>query len=372
MKRIAILGAIISLFFSCANSSVETKHNSSLQGKNVFKYAQNIYSRPGSDSVIVYCNWGDSRDSIIYCLHSARETNHASFSQNIATPSQSIATLSTTDIAMLAEIGEINRISGVCDPFRISNEQVRKRVGEGKIANVGSSMEVNLEALVALQPDLVISSAYSKADLQKYQTISKIPVVFTMSWQENSPLARVEWIKFIGMLVGEYQKADSVFCEIERRYLAAKSLAENVAKRPKVLAGAAANDIWYMPGGQSYVAAFIADAGGDFVGKDDNHTGSVVVNFEQVLATTQDVDLWIGCDEKTAADLESNNKNYALLSVFKSRQIYHRGKRCNSDGGNDYWEYGYVRPDLVLQDYIWAIHPELMPEYESVFFERIQ
>lgn len=357
MKRLAFLIAIGSLFYSCQNTSVETSQTSSLQSDNIFKYAQNIYSRPGSDTVTVYFSWGDTRDSAVYCIGAS---------------ARSIAALSTTDIAMLSEIGEIERISGVCDPFRISNDQVRKRVTDGAITNVGSSMEVNMESLVALQPDLVISSAYSKADLQKYQVLQNIPVVFTMSWQENSPLARVEWIKFIGLLVGEYEKADSVFRVIEEKYIAAKSLAEKAGKKPKVLAGAAANDVWYMPGGQSYVAAFIADAGGDFVGKNDEHSGSVVMNFEQVLATTQDADLWIGSDERTAKELEGNNKNYALLSVFKSGNIYHRCKRCTPEGGNDYWEYGYVRPDLVLKDYIWAIHPELMPEYESVFFEKIK
>ncbi len=372
MKRIALILAVGSLFFSCKNSSVETQDNVSLQTDNVFVYAKNIYSRPCSDTVIVYCNWGESRDSIIYCLNSSSKPQNTASVQYVSKGVHSIATLSTTDIAMLAELCEINRIAGVCDPFRISNEQVRQRVSEGAIADVGNSMDVNMESLVALQPDLVISSAYSKVDLQKYQVLQNIPVVFTMSWQENSPLARVEWIKFIGLLIGEYAKADSVFRSIEKKYLAAKSLAETVDRKPKVLAGAAANDVWYMPGGQSYVAAFIADAGGDFVGKQDEHTGSVVFSFEQVLAATQDADLWVGCDERSTKELENNNKNYALLPVFKTGQIFHRSKRCTPEGGNDYWEYGYVRPDLVLQDYIWAIHPELMPSYNPVFFEKVQ
>ena len=145
-----------------------------------------------------------------------------------------------------------------------------------------------------------------------------------------------------------------------------------MAEKPVVLAGAASNDIWYLPGGKSYVAALIDDAGGDFIGKDNDNTGSVVVNFEQILQQSQNADLWIGCDEKTVAELDAANKNYKLLTVYQKGAIYNRSKRCNANGGNDYWEYGYVRPDIVLADYMKIIHPELLPEYETVFLEKVK
>src|SRR5574344_1426503 len=71
--------------------------------------------------------------------------------------------LSTTDIAMISELGEIGTISGVCEPFRITNQQIKQRVTDGKIQNVGTSMEANMESLLALNPDLIISSAFGKS-----------------------------------------------------------------------------------------------------------------------------------------------------------------------------------------------------------------
>ncbi|MCQ2960467.1 MAG: ABC transporter substrate-binding protein [Bacteroidales bacterium] len=373
MKRIALFAAIISLFLSCKNSSVETTHQSSPQTDNIFKYAKNVYSQPGSNSVTVYFSWGDS---IVYCLDSLANASNSSSShlQYFLQSANSIATISTTDIAMLAEMNETERISGVCDPFRISNNSVRKRVEQGHIKNIGTSMEINMESLLALNPDIVITSAYSKADFQNNDILEKlnIPVIYNMGWQENSPLGKVEWIKFIGMLIGEYEKADSIFSEIEKKYLETKALASSVKNRPSVLAGSAYNEIWYMPGGQSYVATFIADAGGDYLWKDDDNTGSVMVNFEQVLQASQNADVWIGSDETTFESLAATNKNYALLHPFKTKDVFHRAKRTNAEGGNDYWEYGYVRPDLIIKDYLKIIHPELLPDYEMIFMDKVR
>ena len=371
IQKVALYCISLLLLLACSNT--KRKIADLKTGGNIFKYAKNIYSRPGSDSVTVYFSWDGQRDSITY--HLFTNNSIAQTATDIHIPALNIAALSTTDIAMISELGEIATISGVCDPFRITNQQIKQRVTDGKIQNVGTSMEANMESLLALNPDLIISSAFGKSDFQKFTTLQAakmIPVVYTMSWQETSPLARVEWIKFIGMLLNQYDKADSTFSQIERQYLSYKKIASNVTHRPKVLAGSGTNDIWYMPGGKSYIATFIADAGGDFIGKDDNSTGSVVLNFEQVLQKSADADLWIGCDEKTYADLDALNKNYRLLHVYQKKAIYNRTKRTNADGGNDYWEYGYIRPDLVLADYLRTIHPELLPEYETIFFEKLK
>ncbi|MBO7124909.1 MAG: ABC transporter substrate-binding protein [Bacteroidales bacterium] len=355
MRRFAFFVLIVACLCSCKRAS-QTQETTQRSSDNIFKYAKNIYCHPGSDTVYVYCTWNDSKDTLVYCLRDIK--------------SNSIAVISTTDIAMLAELGATDQITGICDPFRTTNPKVQERLKQGLVQNVGTSMETNIEALVALNPDLVITSAYNSLDLKKYQHVS-CPIVFTTSWQENTPLARIEWIKFVGMLIGKTHEADSVFAEIEKKYLALKSRADSIDTKPLVLAGAASNDIWYMPGGKSYVAQFIADAGGKFIWEDDENTGSVVLNFEQVLHASQNADCWIGCDEKSYAELDAMNKNYKLLDVYKKKAIYNRSKRSFPNGGNDYWEYGYVRPDIVLADYMKIIHPELLPDYETVFLEKL-
>lgn len=344
---------LVSFFIGCNNN---VKPLSPIQqSDNYFKYAQNICYHSGDDSLIVYFNWNNSRDSIVYKLPQTAKR---------------IVVLSTTDIAMFNELDAIETIVGVCDPFRISNKQVQERYQKGLIQNVGTSMQTNIESLIRISPDIVIASAYSKEDLEKYNQVH-CPVIFINSWQENSPLARIEWIKLLGMLIGKETESDSIFNAIEEKYLQIKSLADTVSKRPLVLAGSAYNEIWYLPGGQSYIAKFITDAGGTYLRKDEQ-TGSEFVTFENIILESQKADLWIGCDAKTYKELDAENKNYKLLSVYKNHQIYNRSKRCVENGGNDFFEYGFVRPDIVLADYMKIIHPELLPNYETMFIDSLR
>ena len=43
----------------------------------------------------------------------------------------------------------------------------------------------------------------------------------------------------------------------------------------------------------------------------------------------------------------------------------------NATGGNDYWEGAVARPDLLLMDMIKICHPEIVPEYETTYLEKL-
>lgn len=345
---------MIASFFGGCNNNV-TSYSSIQQTDNLFTYAQNICYHHNDDSLTIYYNWNNTRDSIVYQIPQKVER---------------IVVLSTTEIAMLNELQAINTIVGVCDPFRISNQKVKERYKNGEIHYVGTSMQTNIEAIFQLNPDIVIATAYNKEDLKKYKQLH-CPVFFINSWQENSPLGRVEWIKFLGILIGKSHEADSIFDKIAHNYHTIKSLADSVTEKPLVLAGSATNEMWYLPGGKSYIATFIADAGGTNI-RNDNQTGSEFITFENLILEAQNAKIWIGCDEKTYSELDAANKNYKLLNAYKNKQIYNRSKRCTTNGGNDFFEYGFVHPDLVLADYLKVIHPELLPNYETIFIDSVR
>lgn len=358
---------------ACSNS--HTDIDSQILKDNVFKYAKNIYSKPGSNKVTVYFTWKGSRDSVTYIL--VNKSNISKGKKNIneiEVPVTNVAALSTTDIAMIDILGATSTITGVTDPFRISNEQILIGVKNHTIKDLGTSMDVNQELVIGLNPDIVITTAFSKTDFQKNSIIQSvsIPIIYTMSWQEETPLARAEWLKFIGMLYDKNQEADSVFSVIENNYLDLVIKTMNISKRPIVIAGDCYKDIWYMPGGKSYIAQYINDAGGYFIWKNNDETGSVPINFEQIIQKSENAYVWIGCDADSYSNLLQTNKMYSLLSVYKSKNIYNRNKRKNAFGGNDYWETGYIRPDYVLADFISIIHPELLPNYDLKYHQKLK
>ena len=105
MKQFFCVLSVVLCLCSCNHS----RQSKVAADENVFKYAQNVFSRPGSDTVVVYCNSNTSRDSIVYVLSEIKKPSEIN----------SIAALSTTDIAMLAELDAVDKITGVSDYFRI-------------------------------------------------------------------------------------------------------------------------------------------------------------------------------------------------------------------------------------------------------------
>ena len=70
-------------------------------------------------------------------------------------------------------------------------------------------------------------------------------------------------MKFVGLLVGQEQKANETFDAIAARYNELKELTAEgkVKKRPVVLSGEMRGGNWYAVGGESFLAQLFKDAG---------------------------------------------------------------------------------------------------------------
>ena len=51
-------------------------------------------------------------------------------------------------------------------------------------------------------------------------------------------------------------------------------------------------------------------------------------------------------------------------------EVWNDNKRLNPRGGNDFWESGVVRPDRILRDLVKILHPEIIPETDTLFYYR--
>jgi iron complex transport system substrate-binding protein len=51
--------------------------------------------------------------------------------------------------------------------------------------------------------------------------------------------------------------------------------------------------------------------------------------------------------------------------------VYNNNARIGPGGGNDYWEGGTARPDLVLADLISIFHPKLVPDHERIWYRKL-
>ena len=62
---------------------------------------------------------------------------------------------------------------------------------------------------------------------------------------------------------------------------------------------------------------------------------------------------------------------FALFLAVRTGRVYNNNAKVNAAGGNDYWETGVARPDLVLADLISVIHPELEPHHQRIWYQQL-
>jgi len=296
------------------------------------------------------------------------------FDAILITPIQKIVVTSTTHIPSLELLNVESTLVGFPATDYVSSEKTRRLIDKGLVRELGENESINTEVLLDVKPELVIGFGID-GNNKTFDNIQNagIPVIYNGDWVETSPLAKAEWIKFFGALYDKEREADSIFNQIEKDYMDAKTLASEVKNRPTVLSGAMHKDIWYLPNGTSPEAQLLKDANVDYLWSDTTGSGSLALNFETVLDKAQNADLWLNPSYYDSLEaIEKANTHYTKFKAFQNKKIYSFVNKKGATGGVLYYELGMARPDLVLKDLIKVCHLELLNDYEPFFFERLK
>lgn len=296
--------------------------------------------------------------------------------QVIEVPVTTIVTMSTTELPPLMQVGALDRLVGV-DTFKyISTPEVIALIKAGKLKEVGGGSDVNVEQLIDLKPDLVMTSASGNADHDAHPKLLEagIMVAFDSAWLENEPLGRAEWVKYMGLFFNQEAAAEQTFAEMAARYTAMAAKARAVTDKPTVLTGFTYDGTWYVSGGDSYVAQMLADAGAAYLWADEGSTGSAQLSFEVVYERAQGADFWLNGSGSwlSLTDVTKDDERYTKFAAFQNGAIYNNNARLNENGGNDYWESGVAYPDIVLADLITIFHPELLPDHKLYYYRKLE
>jgi iron complex transport system substrate-binding protein len=228
--------------------------------------------------------------------------------------------------------------------------------------------------MIDLNPDWVQISTMGN-DLSSLELLKKagIPAILNGDYLEQHPLGRAEWIKVTGALLGKSNEADSIFRALEKDYLDAIALVQRKnLKRPRVLAGIMYQDVWYLPGGDSWAAKLLESAGADYLFSNIEGTGSAELGYEYVLDRGMDADVWIGvADFPSLEEMGAADRRYQDFKAFQTGEVYTYALKKGPTGGLEYFELGYLRPDWILKDLIKVFHPELLPDYQPYFYQKI-
>ena len=324
---------------------------------------------------------GKEGDETVARLALQRTSGMGCTTDTVRTPVERSAVFIAPHCQLMYELGCQQAIRGVCDLDYINIPDVKKRAASagnaaaGKtsagnsIVDCGSSMAPDIERIIALKPEAILLSPFENSG--GYGKLDKlhVPIIEAADYMESSPLGRAEWMKFYGMLFGNEEgksngisgscepKADSLFAKIEKEYLKLKAEAAGYPKGLSILTERKTGNVWYVPGGQSTIGILLKDANARYIFEDDEHSGSLAMSPEQILAKGKQVDVWafkyFGGAPLSQAQLLQEYDGYKALAAFSRGNIYQVDTSTVP-----YFELTSFHPELLLREFIILAHGE--------------
>ncbi len=369
---------LVFLQLSCRDNSEKSHQPGYVNPRVTHSTGFTAEENDGYHLLKVYNPWQGARDvifSYILADHDMHLPESLPEGTLIRTPVRSVICLSTTHIAMLDFIDETVRIEAVSGRDYIFNPDIRNRIENGEIPDIGYEMNLDYERILDLNPDIILAygvGAEANAWLNRLNSLG-MKVVITGEYLEGSPLAQAEWIKFIAHFFQKQDLAAEKFNEVENDYHKLVDLAANVEKVPMIMSGLPWRDSWFVPGGRSHFATLTGDAGGKYLWDGYRGRENFPVDIENVIEKASTADYWINIGTALSKkEIENTDSRLATLRPFRLGNLYNNNARLNRFGGNDYWESGIMNPNIILRDLIHIIHPDLLPEHEPVYYRKIE
>lgn len=290
----------------------------------------------------------------------------------VRVPVRRVVVLSTTHLGFLDRVGASDAVVGVVGAKWVNTPAVQARLASGATTDVGPTGTPSAEAIAALQPDVVFASSSDGSALLGQLRGLGLAVVPIGEYAEAHPLGRAEWLKVFGAFVGRAGRAAAAFDTTAARYERLAAQVKTVQTRPTVLLNSPYRGVWYVPGGRSFAARQLADAGAAYLWADDTTAATLPLSLEPVLARAQHADLWLAPGAwRSLADGRAQEPRVALFDAFRRGNVYNFDARLSDGGGFDIYETGVVEPDVVLADLVSILHPALLPGHRRVYFRQV-
>ena len=342
------------------------------------EYAEVTIANPWKEGTLLHryilVPKGEEGNKTVARLAMQRSAGVRCVTDTVRTPVENSAVFTSPHCQLLYELGCRQAIRGACDLDYINIPDVKKRAASAgnhgsssAIADCGSSMTPDIERIIALKPETILVSPFENSG--GYGKLDKlhIPLIEVADYMETSPLGRAEWMKFYGMLfeksdakdskAGIFQsKADSLFAKIEKEYLNLKAAAKKLPAGLSVLTERKTGSVWYVPGGQSTIGILLKDANARYIFSEDQHSGSLAMSPEQILAKAKNIDVWafkyFGGKPLSRSKLLQEYAGYKSLAAFGSSRIYQV-----DTSREPYFEITSFHPEVLLREFILLSHP---------------
>ena len=370
--------AVLTAFFCSCNSA----SNPSIDAFKVEKFSPEfatgfrITQTPESESSLLTITnpWqGADFEQHIFIARNNERSPKGFRGQVVKSPISRAICLSSSHVAMFDAVGAIDKVKGVSGINFITNEYIRNP--QSQVADVGYDANLDFERIVALRPDVVLMYGVAGENsliTSKLRELA-IPYIYIGDYVEQSPLGKAEWLYVIAEITDNHEKADSLFGAVKHNYQSlASRIANETSTRPKVMLNTPYRDIWFLPSAENYMVRLIADAGGEAYASTAEGNSSQPIDSEKAYLLASQADAWLNVGACTSlAELKAQNPRFQQMPAVRNHKVYNNNLRRTAAGGSDFWESGIVRPDIILQDLVTILHPEIAAE-ELTYYEQLR
>jgi len=318
-----------------------------------------------------YCYIVDSKGYKFVLLKEGATAPNIPDAKVITTPVKNISTIFYCPIVSTADILNdsscYDTIKGVPSSVLKYSPELTKRYNEGKVANIGSSSEINYDVVVNTSPDIVFLGDWSSHDAMEAK-LNELGITVSRFYTYDEPtfLGRIEWVKYAAAFWGEdkYNKAKDYFQGAWKKKNELLRTTRNANDYPKVV------NFWKwsdtstpsVPQAQNFYSRLINDFRGDYAFNDIPGTGSEKLDTETFMERTVNADVIIlrQCkDIKTKEDLLARYPT----SGFENFNAYKNGRFYVSKP--DYYVWEARDPLGYMEDYAKMVHPGLFPNGDN-------
>ena len=242
-------------------------------------------------------------------------------------PIENIYLVSTSAMDPIISLGALDSIalSGTkADGWYLPEAKAAMQAGQ--IAYAGKYSAPDYERILTAECGLAVENTmiYHTPEVKEQLERFGIPVLVERSSYESSPLARMEWIKLYGILLGKEPLAEEVFAQQAQRI--APLLEQPSTGKRCAFFSITSSGLATVRKSGDYVAQMIGMAGGEYVFADladsGNSLSTMNIPLEDLYAGVKDADVLIynGTIEGSISTKEELLARCALLAECKAVQ----------------------------------------------------
>lgn len=260
-----------------------------------------------------------------------------------------VACLSTTHLNLLQSALALDHVVASAYLSYISDSVMLAHVQDLGMRDLGNTGEANVEVLIDAQTEVFFTYPFGGATHQAVLD-ANIAVVPVSEYLETHPLGRAEWMRFMGLLTGHNAEADAAFAVIRSAYEQTANSRVEPEESPVVFTGSQDGGQWFAPAGQSLIAQFVSDAGGEYLFADRDTRGNISLDVEVLIQRVTTADHWglvTYSDASLTRDFLAGQE--PLLKDMPFMATPDGVFACNT-AEVDYFGTAIVEPHLILQD----------------------